>query len=182
MLFIAPGVELTAMGRAMSEGGVGDTVTVQNPASYRMIIRHGHRARHGARHRPASPAPHQHHRPPIGFRHAQPDPENFRHCCCWALALSACSALDRLENIGEAPKLAPVGNPAGTQIVAAIPRAAADHPCRQFAVAAGRAELLPRSARHSCRRCDHRECLGRRYRQAAEHHLAHAAPIPTMPT
>jgi flagella basal body P-ring formation protein FlgA len=37
MEFEAPGVELTAMGRAMSEGGVGDTVTIQNPASYRMI-------------------------------------------------------------------------------------------------------------------------------------------------
>jgi flagella basal body P-ring formation protein FlgA len=37
MQFTAPGVELSAMGRAMSEGGVGDTVTVQNPASYRMI-------------------------------------------------------------------------------------------------------------------------------------------------
>jgi flagella basal body P-ring formation protein FlgA len=37
MQFSAPGVELTAMGRAMSEGGIGDTVTVQNPASYRMI-------------------------------------------------------------------------------------------------------------------------------------------------
>ena len=37
MQFFAPGVELTAMGRAMSEGGVGDTVTVQNPVSYRMI-------------------------------------------------------------------------------------------------------------------------------------------------
>jgi len=37
MLFEAPGVELTAMGRAMSEGGVGDTVTVQNPASFRMV-------------------------------------------------------------------------------------------------------------------------------------------------
>ncbi|HWU56345.1 MAG TPA: flagellar basal body P-ring formation chaperone FlgA [Rhizomicrobium sp.] len=37
MQFILPGVELTAMGRAMSEGGVGDTVTIQNPASYRMI-------------------------------------------------------------------------------------------------------------------------------------------------
>jgi flagellar basal body P-ring formation protein FlgA len=37
MRFSAPGVELTAMGRAMSEGGVGDTVTVQNPASFRMI-------------------------------------------------------------------------------------------------------------------------------------------------
>jgi flagella basal body P-ring formation protein FlgA len=37
MQFAVPGVELSAMGRAMSEGGVGDTVTVQNPASFRMI-------------------------------------------------------------------------------------------------------------------------------------------------
>jgi flagellar L-ring protein FlgH len=40
------------------------------------------------------------------------------------VALSACSAIDRIENIGEAPKLAAVGNPAGQQIVAAIPRPA----------------------------------------------------------
>ena len=39
-------------------------------------------------------------------------------------SLSACSAIDRLENIGEAPKLAAVGNPAGQQIVAEIPRPA----------------------------------------------------------
>jgi flagella basal body P-ring formation protein FlgA len=37
MTFSAPGVQLSAMGRAMSEGGVGDTVTVQNPASFRMV-------------------------------------------------------------------------------------------------------------------------------------------------
>jgi flagella basal body P-ring formation protein FlgA len=37
MLFSAPGVELAAMGRAMSEGGVGDTVTVQNSVSFRMV-------------------------------------------------------------------------------------------------------------------------------------------------
>ena len=37
MQFAVPGVELSAMGRAMSEGGIGDTVTVQNPASYRMV-------------------------------------------------------------------------------------------------------------------------------------------------
>jgi len=37
MSFSAPGVELAAMGRAMSEGGVGDTVTIQNPASFRMV-------------------------------------------------------------------------------------------------------------------------------------------------
>ena len=37
MIFEAPGVSLTASGRAMNEGGVGDTITVQNPASFRMI-------------------------------------------------------------------------------------------------------------------------------------------------
>jgi flagella basal body P-ring formation protein FlgA len=37
MQFAAPGVELSAMGRAMSEGGVGDTITVQNPVSFRQI-------------------------------------------------------------------------------------------------------------------------------------------------
>jgi flagellar L-ring protein precursor FlgH len=36
-------------------------------------------------------------------------------------ALTACSAVDRLENIGEAPKLQAVGNPAGRQIIAEIP-------------------------------------------------------------
>jgi len=37
MTFEAPGVNLTAMGRALGEGGIGDSVTVQNPASFRMI-------------------------------------------------------------------------------------------------------------------------------------------------
>lgn len=37
MMFEAPGVVLTASGRAMSEGGMGDTVTVQNPTSFRQI-------------------------------------------------------------------------------------------------------------------------------------------------
>jgi flagellar L-ring protein precursor FlgH len=37
-------------------------------------------------------------------------------------SLSACSALDRIRNIGEAPKLDAVGNPAGTKIVDEIPR------------------------------------------------------------
>lgn len=37
------------------------------------------------------------------------------------LALSSCSALDRIERIGEAPAMAAIGNPAGRQIVAAIP-------------------------------------------------------------
>jgi flagellar L-ring protein precursor FlgH len=39
-------------------------------------------------------------------------------------ALSACSAVDRIESIGETPKMAKVGNPAGTQIVSEIPRPA----------------------------------------------------------
>jgi flagella basal body P-ring formation protein FlgA len=37
MTFEAPGITVTASGRAMSEGGIGDTVTVQNPASFRQI-------------------------------------------------------------------------------------------------------------------------------------------------
>jgi flagellar basal body P-ring formation protein FlgA len=37
MIFEAPGITLTATGRAMSEGGLGENVTVQNPASYRQI-------------------------------------------------------------------------------------------------------------------------------------------------
>ncbi|HEY8947737.1 MAG TPA: flagellar basal body P-ring formation chaperone FlgA [Rhizomicrobium sp.] len=37
MTFDAPGVTLTAVGKAMSEGGIGETVTVLNPVSYRQI-------------------------------------------------------------------------------------------------------------------------------------------------
>jgi flagellar L-ring protein precursor FlgH len=39
-------------------------------------------------------------------------------------ALSACSAIDRIENIGQPPKLAALGNPPDTQMVAAIPQPA----------------------------------------------------------
>lgn len=38
MSFEAPGIVLTATGRAMSEGGMGETVTVQNPASFRQVM------------------------------------------------------------------------------------------------------------------------------------------------
>jgi flagella basal body P-ring formation protein FlgA len=37
MVFEAPGVTLTASGRALGEGGIGETVTILNPASYRQI-------------------------------------------------------------------------------------------------------------------------------------------------
>ncbi len=37
MSFAVPGITLTAVGKAMSEGGLGETVTVQNPISYRQI-------------------------------------------------------------------------------------------------------------------------------------------------
>ena len=37
MSFEAPGIVLTASGRAMSEGGIGETVTIQNPNSFRQI-------------------------------------------------------------------------------------------------------------------------------------------------
>ena len=35
--------------------------------------------------------------------------------------LAGCSAVDRISSIGEAPKMAPVGNPAGAKIVSEIP-------------------------------------------------------------
>ena len=38
MTFDAPGISLTATGRALSEGGVGETVTVINPVSYRQVM------------------------------------------------------------------------------------------------------------------------------------------------
>ena len=41
-----------------------------------------------------------------------------------AVPLCACSAVDRIRNIGEAPKLDAVGNPAGTKIVDEIPKPA----------------------------------------------------------
>ncbi len=37
LTFEAPGITLTATGKAMSEGGVGDIVTVLNPVSYRQV-------------------------------------------------------------------------------------------------------------------------------------------------
>lgn len=37
MTFKAPGISLTAVGKAMSEGGKGEMVTVLNPVSYRQI-------------------------------------------------------------------------------------------------------------------------------------------------
>lgn len=37
MSFEAPGIALTATGRAITEGGLGDTVTIQNQASFRQI-------------------------------------------------------------------------------------------------------------------------------------------------
>jgi len=37
MTFAMPGIMLTAIGKAMSEGGMGETVTVLNPVSYRQV-------------------------------------------------------------------------------------------------------------------------------------------------
>jgi flagella basal body P-ring formation protein FlgA len=37
MEFVAPGIILTAIGKATTEGGLGETVTVLNPISYRQI-------------------------------------------------------------------------------------------------------------------------------------------------
>jgi len=37
MTFNEPGISLTAIGRAMGEGGLGETVAVENPASFRQV-------------------------------------------------------------------------------------------------------------------------------------------------
>jgi flagella basal body P-ring formation protein FlgA len=37
MLFEAPGMRLSAIGRALAEGAEGDTITVLNPTSYRKV-------------------------------------------------------------------------------------------------------------------------------------------------
>ena len=37
MIFTDPGITLIATGKAMTEGGIGDTITVLNPVSYRQI-------------------------------------------------------------------------------------------------------------------------------------------------
>lgn len=37
MTFNAPGITLTAIGRAVDEGGLGETVSVQNPVSFRQV-------------------------------------------------------------------------------------------------------------------------------------------------
>jgi flagella basal body P-ring formation protein FlgA len=37
MIFEVPGIALTSVGRALAEGGEGDTIAVLNPASYRQV-------------------------------------------------------------------------------------------------------------------------------------------------
>jgi flagella basal body P-ring formation protein FlgA len=37
MIFESPGIHLTAVGRALAEGGEGDTIAVLNPTSYRQV-------------------------------------------------------------------------------------------------------------------------------------------------
>jgi flagella basal body P-ring formation protein FlgA len=37
MVFEAPGMKLTTIGRALTEGGQGESITVLNPASYRQV-------------------------------------------------------------------------------------------------------------------------------------------------
>jgi flagella basal body P-ring formation protein FlgA len=37
MLFVAPGMQLTSTGRALEDGGQGDSITVLNPTSYRKV-------------------------------------------------------------------------------------------------------------------------------------------------
>ena len=127
MQFAAPGVELTAMGRAMSEGGVGDTVTVQNPASYRMIsaivIAPGTVRATGPIAAPTNNLARR-----IGIRHASAVLK-FSHCRLLAgAAVPAARRWTASRISARPPKLAPVGNPAGTADRGRHSRARADHP------------------------------------------------------
>jgi flagella basal body P-ring formation protein FlgA len=38
MVFDMPGISLTAVGRALAEGGEGDSIAVLNPTSYRQVV------------------------------------------------------------------------------------------------------------------------------------------------
>ena len=38
MVFESPGIHLTAVGRALAEGGEGDSIAVLNPTSYRQVV------------------------------------------------------------------------------------------------------------------------------------------------
>jgi flagella basal body P-ring formation protein FlgA len=38
MIFEAPGIHLTAVGRALAEGGEGESIPVLNPTSYRQVV------------------------------------------------------------------------------------------------------------------------------------------------
>jgi flagella basal body P-ring formation protein FlgA len=38
MVFETTGIQLTATGKALAEGGVGDSITVLNPTSYRQVV------------------------------------------------------------------------------------------------------------------------------------------------
>ncbi len=96
----------------MSEGGVGDTVTVQNPVSYRQISATVTGPRRGAR---------QH---AVARHHAHPSRQSLkerlmsRHILKVLLAsvavtaLAGCSAVTRIKELGDAPTLATMADPA----------------------------------------------------------------------
>ncbi len=118
--------------------------------------------------------------------HASPSSNSSPAFRCRRIALAACSAVDRIENIGEPPTLAPIANPAGAARLSAghdADRAGA-HRARIRPIRCGRrfAQLLPRSARQSCRRHHHDRHLGRRCGENLQHHAHAAAPIRTTRT
>ncbi len=120
MTFDAPGITLTAVGRAMSEGGRRDSVTVLNPHPI-------------ARSAPSSPAPvpcvPKTPSPVPGCTRASPTPDhnkkrNRDEFACSQDGFKAwrrrgagrCSAVERVKEIDGGPKIAPVSVPVAQQL------------------------------------------------------------------
>ncbi len=123
MTFAAPGVDLTAMGRAMSEGGVGDTVTVQNPASFRMVTAIVTAAGTVRATGPATPRPRS--RPADRIFHAQVPVQAFHRRAVRQCPVRRPGGLLRRGSPGKyrrGTQAAAGGQSADTQLVAAIPQ------------------------------------------------------------
>ena len=129
------------MGRAMSEGGVGDTVMVQNPASFRMINGVVTGARHGARHRPRFTRLQPDHRPQIGSSSCA------SLCSRFSVTLLGARLVRLLGGGPHREYRLDAQTGAGRQSRreqdrGCHSRAAAHHPYGQFVVAAGRQKLF----------------------------------------
>ena len=157
MLFEAPGMRLSAIGRALTEGAEGDTITILNPTSYRkveaVVIKPG-TVRVGALDAHAASAPSAEiGRTPAVMERINPMLRSISRLAlmvCTSLVFAACAGtLDKISQIGQAPPLSPIAVPpnmaAGGPVYVPQPRAASRAARSQRVVASGLAQLLPRS-------------------------------------